>query len=147
MSKPDFVYVNYIRASREEVWKGLLEPEFTRQYWMHEQISDWKVGSSWEHVRLDEAKTPDIVGKVLESDHPNRLVLTWAQPKDADNPEKVSKVAFDLRPVEEWPNGPWTQLTLTHSDLEPGSEMEQSVSYGWPALMSGLKTLLETGKI
>ena len=43
MTKPDFAYAIYIRATREEVWNGLLEPEFTRQYWIHDNVSDWKV--------------------------------------------------------------------------------------------------------
>ncbi len=51
MSKPQFVYVIYIRATAEAVWKGLVDPELTRQYWMHENISDWKTGSAWTHKR------------------------------------------------------------------------------------------------
>lgn len=67
MSKPQFVYVIYIRATAEAVWKGLVDPELTRQYWMHENISDWKTGSAWTHKRTNEAGTVDIVGKVVES--------------------------------------------------------------------------------
>lgn len=143
MTKPEFVYVIYIKAAAEEVWKGLTDPKFTRVYWMHDNVSDWKPGSSWSHKRTDAAGTVDIVGRVLESDPPRRLVLSWAQPKDAERPEKTSRVMFELDP-QDWPGGPWVRLRVSHTDLEPDSEMFHSVSFGWPALMSGLKTLLES---
>ena len=96
MSKPQFVYVIYIRATREQVWNGLIDPAMTRQYWLHDNVSDWKTGSSWTHKRTDAACTVDIVGEVVESDPPRRLVLTWVQPKDARDPEKTSRVTFEL---------------------------------------------------
>ena len=142
MTKPQFVYVIYIRATADDVWSGLLDPEWTRKYWMHDNISDWKPGSPWTHKRTDPAGTVDIVGQVIESDRPRKLVLTWAQPADAGNPAKTSRVSFELAP-EEWPGGPWVRLTVAHTELEPDSDMFRSVSYGWPGLMSGMKTMLE----
>jgi uncharacterized protein YndB with AHSA1/START domain len=142
VTKPQFVYVIYIRATADEVWSGLIDPEWTRKYWMHDNVSDWKPGSPWSHKRTDAAGTVDITGQVIESDRPRRLVLTWAKPADAGNPAKTSRVSFDLAP-EEWPRGPWVRLTVAHTELEPDSEMFHSVSYGWPALMSSLKTMLE----
>ena len=142
MTKPQFVYVIYIRATADDVWSGLLDPEWTRKYWMHDNISDWKPGSPWTHKRTDPAGTVDIVGQVIESDRPRRLVLTWAKPADAGNPAKTSRVSFELAP-EEWPGGPWVRLTVAHTELEPDSDMFRSVSYGWPGLMSGMKTMLE----
>jgi uncharacterized protein YndB with AHSA1/START domain len=142
VTKPQFVYVIYIRATADEVWSGLLDPEWTRKYWMHDNVSDWKPGSPWSHKRTDAAGTVDIAGQVIESDRPRRLVLTWAKPADAGNPAKTSRVSFELAP-EEWPGGPWVRLTVAHTELEPDSEMFHSVSYGWPGLMSGLKTMLE----
>jgi uncharacterized protein YndB with AHSA1/START domain len=136
------VYVIYIRATADDVWSGLLDPEWTRKYWMHDNISDWKPGSPWTHKRTDPAGTVDIVGQVIESDRPRKLVLTWAQPADAGNPAKTSRVSFELAP-EEWPGGPWVRLTVAHTELEPDSDMFRSVSYGWPGLMSGMKTMLE----
>ena len=145
MSKARFDYILYIRADADRVWNGLVDVAFTRLYWLHENVSDWAVGSGWEHVRADGSGVVDIVGRVEESDWPRRLVLTWAQPEDETIPGRTSRVAFDLSP-EGWPNGPWTGLRITHSDLEPDSEMFRSISHGWPALLSGLKTLLETGE-
>jgi uncharacterized protein YndB with AHSA1/START domain len=143
MDRAQFTYVIYIKAPLEKVWGGLVDPEMTRQYWMHENVSDWKAGSPWTHRRTDAAGTVDIVGQVLASEPPRRLVLTWVPPKDAGDSAKTSQVSFDLAPVD-WPGGPWTSVRLAHTELEPRSEMLESISWGWPALLSGLKTLLET---
>ena len=144
MSKPDFVYTIYIRATREEVWKGLLEPEFTRQYWVHDNVSDWKVGSTWEHRRSDASEKLDIVGAVLENEPHEKLVVTWSRPEDKDNPARTSRVTFRLAD-EDWPGEPWTALTVEHTDFKDDAEMKESVSGGWPMVLSTLKTLLETG--
>jgi len=89
MSEPNFIYVTYIRATPERVWNGLLDAKFTRQYWAHENVSNWKPGSSWEHRRLDDERTLDLVGEVVESTPPRRLVLTWADPADKANRAKM----------------------------------------------------------
>lgn len=144
MSKPDFAYVIYIRATREEVWNGLLQPEFTRQYWVHDNVSDWKVGSTWEHRRSDGSEKLDIVGKVLESDPHRKLVFTWSRPGDVDNPERTSRVTVRLAD-QDWPGGPWTAVTLEHTGFQGDTEMQRGTSSGWPMVLSGLKTLLEAG--
>jgi len=144
MTKPDFAYAIYIRATREEVWNGFLEPEFTRQYWFHDNVSDWKAGSKWEHRRSDGSETVDIVGKVLESELHKRLVITWSRPADIDNPARISRVTVQLAD-QDWPGGPWTEVILEHTDFQDDTEMRESVSGGWPMVLSGLKTLLEAG--
>lgn len=141
MSEPNFIYVTYIRATPERVWNGLLDAKFTRQYWAHENVSNWKPGSSWEHRRLDDARTLDLVGEVVESAPPRRLVLTWADPADKANRAKHSRVTFELEPIEDM-----VRLTVTHEELGAGSEMLRKVSEGWPRVLSSLKSLLETGK-
>ena len=144
MKHATFVYTIYIRADADAVWRGLLEPEFTRHYWMHEHESDWEVGSPWTHRAIDGGPIR-IVGEVLESDRPNKLALSWTPPDKVDDPTETSKVTFEIAPQNAWPNGPWVALTVTHAELIEGSDMHTSVSWGWPALASGLKTLLETG--
>jgi uncharacterized protein YndB with AHSA1/START domain len=141
MTKSKFVYVTYISATPERVWKALLDREFTRQYWDCENVSDWQPGSAWEHRRPDEAGTLLTVGKVVESVPPHRLVLTWALPADAADPAKHSRVTFEIAPIDEM-----VRLTITHDELEAGSEMLQGITYGWPRVLSSLKTLLETGR-
>ncbi len=149
MDKPRFVYVTYIATTPEKVWQALVDSELTRRYWGgptaecggHEHISDWKPGSRWESRRGDAARTLAIVGRVLESTPPRRLVMTWARPHDADATEKHSRVTFDIEPQGER----LVRLTILHEDLDP--EMAEAISGGWPKVLSNLKTLLETGHV
>ena len=141
MGKTQFVYVTYIAATPERVFAALTDAEFTRQYWEAENVSDWHVGSVWEHRRTDASRTVAMVGKVLENAPPCRLVVTWAVPADAANPAKHSCVTFELEPVADM-----VRLTVTHAELEPDSEMLRGISHGWPRVLSSLKTLLETGR-
>jgi uncharacterized protein YndB with AHSA1/START domain len=139
--KATFVYVTYIAASPEMVWKALLDGEFTRQYWGHENVSEWTSGSSWEHRRGDAAGTVAILGEVLEARPPHRLVITWADPADRTRNDRHSRVTFDIEQVAEM-----VRLTVTHDDLEAGSGMERRITQGWPRVLSSLKSLLETGR-
>lgn len=138
---PDFVYVSYIAADIDRVWNGLIDPDMTRLYWGHTNESDWRVGSPWRHVNSDGSSSIDILGKVLEVEAPRRLVISWASPNDVTDEAKVSTVTFELTPL-----GPDTKLRMVHSGLELNSEMQGSVTDGWPAVVCNLKTLLETGK-
>ena len=141
MAESRFVYVTYIDSTPEKVWDALLDPEMTRRYWgRHRNASDWQAGSSWEHQDYDDAAVVDIVGKVVESEPPRRLVLTWAAPAEAGDPSKHSRVTFEIEPAYGS-----VRLTVTHDELEPDSEMLRGISFGWPAVLSSLKTLLETG--
>ena len=139
-NKSQFVYVTYISSSAEKVWNALMDPEMTRKYWGHLNVSDWKVGSPWKHEDSSTGETP-LVGKVVESTPPRRLVITWASPADAQNQEKHTRVTFEIES-----SGKATRLKATHDELEPGSEMERGITRGWPVVLSNLKTLLETGQ-
>ena len=142
MSRPSFIYVTYINSTPEKVWQALTDSAFTRKYWFnHRNASDWKVGSEWRHEEYDDASLVDIVGRVVESSPPRHLVLTWASPKDAKDPDKVSRVTFDIETY-----GDGVRLTVTHAELEPESAMLSGISRGWPLVLSSLKTLLETGE-
>src|SRR5262245_65120343 len=141
MSDARFDYAIYIRGTPEQVWHGLLDPRFTREYWAHENISDWKSGSRWEHRRIDDARTLHLVGQVIESNPPQRLVLTWAAPADEANRGNHSRVTFELEPIEDM-----VRLTITHEALVAGSEMLRKISAGWPRVLSSFKSQLETGK-
>jgi len=68
--------------------------------------------------------------------------LTWVRPFEADNEDKHSRVTFDIEP-----QGTVVCVTITHEDLEPGSEMHEGIVAGWPKVLSNLKTFLETGRI
>jgi uncharacterized protein YndB with AHSA1/START domain len=141
MSKSKHVYVMYIRTTAEKVWQAITEPKVTRQYWLNENVSDWKPGSKWEHRAGDDSGNVMLTGKVIESTPPRRLVITWADPADAANTDKHSRVSFDIQPIEDM-----VKLTVTHEDLEADSGMEQGIMEGWPRVLSSLKSFLETGK-
>jgi uncharacterized protein YndB with AHSA1/START domain len=92
MSKPSFVYVTYIRATAEKIWDAITDPAIAGQYWgggCHVNVSDWKVGSKWEHQRNDGSGVVDIVGTVAESNRPRRLVITWASPSQLRTQRKL----------------------------------------------------------
>jgi uncharacterized protein YndB with AHSA1/START domain len=139
MSKPDYIYVVYIQAPCEKIWDALIDPEMNKEYWgRHCNVSDWKVGSRWQHVDYDDRTEVRVAGTVIESDRPHRLVLSWARPEHLDDPDKVSKVTFTIE--EQFGS---SKLTVIHSDLD--TEMLKAISGGWPPILSSLKTLLETG--
>lgn len=131
----DFIYTTYIKSTPEKIWEAITTPEFTRQYTGHEYVSDWKKGSTWE-MRRNKDNSVNVTGKVIESAAPKRLVLGWAE---SDKPSDQSQVAFEIEPVDQM-----VRLTVTHSQLS--DYMGGRVSHGWPIVLSGLKTLLETDK-
>jgi uncharacterized protein YndB with AHSA1/START domain len=135
------VYVSYIATTAEKLWKALLDADMTAQYWQHENVSDWKPGSRWEHRESAGERKLRLVGKVVENTPPRRLVITWANPADEMKIEKHSRVTFDLEPERGV-----IKLTVTHDLLEPGSDMLKGISEGWPKVISSLKSFLESGK-
>lgn len=144
MSKAKFVYVTYINSTPEKVFNALTDPELTKLYWArHRNASDWKVGSEWRHEDYDDASLVDCVGEVIERTSPSRLVITWAAPSDKGNAAKTSRVTFLVEPS---PKMGAVRLTVTHDEIEPDSPMLHGISAGWPLVLSGLKTLLESGQ-
>jgi uncharacterized protein YndB with AHSA1/START domain/DNA-binding transcriptional ArsR family regulator len=156
VEKPTFVYVTYIKTTPEKLWQALTEPAFTVRYWRkHAFESDWAVGSPMTWIR-DGLRMEDPEQVVLESDPYRRLSYTWltftpefieavgfsdefiAQAKT----EPRSKVAFDLEPI-----GEMVKLTVVHDGFDQGSAVFESIGGGWPIVLSGLKSLLETGEV
>jgi uncharacterized protein YndB with AHSA1/START domain len=149
MKKPDYVYVSYIAATADKVWQAIVDPEVTRKYWgdasggcCRVNVSDWQPGSRWEHRRADPSAEVDIVGRVVESNPPRRLVITWARPSEIADESKHSRVSFDIEPYVDG----MVRLTVTHDELAHDPKMLESISGGWPKVLSNLKTLLETGR-
>jgi uncharacterized protein YndB with AHSA1/START domain len=137
MTKPDFIYTTYIKTTPEKLWTAITNPEFTRQYWGHDNVSDWKKGSEWKHIDRKNDHTK-IIGKVLESNPPKRLVLTWADPADkADD----SRVTFEIDAIEDM-----VRLNVIHGGFKDDSIMATRIVGGWPRVLSSLKTFLESGK-
>jgi uncharacterized protein YndB with AHSA1/START domain len=141
MDEAVFRYVTYIASTPEKVWSALMDVEMTTQYWKAENVSDWKPGSRWEHREPWKGGKTKLVGRVVEHVPPHRLVVTWAFPADEGNDEKHSRVTYEIESVKNI-----VRLTVTHDRLEPGSAMLEGITDGWPKVLAGLKTLLETGK-
>lgn len=137
--KPSFVYVTYIESTPERVWQALTDPDITAEYWGHRNVSDWQQGSRWGHVRLDGSGVEDVYGEVVEAVPPRRLVTTWFDPNGPED-QVPSRAAFDIQPYQGI-----VRLTVTHTDL-PDDQAHRDVSGGWAAVLSNLKSLLETGK-
>jgi uncharacterized protein YndB with AHSA1/START domain len=141
MSNPEFVYVTYIDTTPDTLWRALTKAEFTRQYWMGNRVeSDWKEGSPIT-FRRDDGKTPTITGKILRYNPPHELSYTWVFPGEHKPKEEPSRVTFKLERTDNV-----VKLTVIHDRFAPGSTLIASVSDGWPAVLSSLKSLLENGK-
>lgn len=138
---PAYVYVTYIRASAEQVWQALTDADLTTRYWGHANVSDWQPGSAWEHRRADGSGHVDVVGRVIETDPPARLVITFDDAPDAESPREPSVVTFLVEPHHDI-----VRLTVTHENL-PNQAMLNGISAGWPAVLANLKSLLETGDV
>lgn len=136
---PAYVYVTYIRASSEQVWRALTDADLTARYWGHANVSDWRPGSRWEHRRADESGIVDVDGTVIESEAPTRLVITFGAP--GDSADDQSLVTFLVEPHDDI-----VRLTVTHERLAD-ERARGEIAHGWPAVLANLKSLLETGEV
>lgn len=141
MNAPKHVYEVYIRTTPERLWQAITDPAFTSQFFYRNSVrSTWKVGDTVEHLSPEGAVM--LSGKVVEFDPPKKLVHTFVAVHDAEQAkEKPSRVSWTIEP-----RGETCLLTLVHDDFEAGSKTAESVRLGWNPVLSGLKTLLETGK-
>ena len=138
------VYQIFIRATPEEIWEAITKPEFTARYF-HGSVVD----STFEPGAPYQSWSPDrsqlwVDGEILESDPPRRLQHTWRSLYDPEMAgEPHSRVTWEIEPKE---NGV-SLLTAVHDRLEDSPRTATSVSgTGWMHVLSGLKTLLETGQ-
>ena len=141
MKKDQFVYVTYIRTTPEKLWKALIEPEFTRQFWCNTtQESEWKPGATWKILMPDGAVADS--GEVVEIDPHRRLVLKWRNEFRPElKAEGYSRLTYQLEP-----EGKSVKLTVIHEMEKERSKFIEAVSSGWPHILASLKSLLETGE-
>lgn len=140
---PRQVYQVYIRATPEQIWDAITKPEFTAQYFFGSRVeTDGKTGSAIRHYAPDgQALWGDEL--IIESDPPRRLVHGWRSLYNAEfAAEPPSRVTWEIDPQP----GGITRLTVVHDQLEQSPKTAASVSGGWMFVISGLKTLLETGR-
>jgi len=136
-----FVYVTYIRTTPEQLWRALIEPDFTRKYWAETwQESEWKPGASWR-IMLPDGRVADS-GEILEMEPQRRLVVSWRNEfKPELYKEGYSRATFELEQ-----QGESVKLTVIHEIEKTGSKFIEAVSGGWPLILASLKSLLETGE-
>jgi len=135
------VFITYIKASKEKIWDALTNGELTRHYYYDSVLrTDLKVGSKIEYVIKDETGKERIAvtGEILELEPNSRLSHSFLFPQNRD---PLSRVTFELEEVDNL-----VKLTVIHDQFEKETETYRSVSQGWPLILSGLKTYLETGK-
>ncbi|HEX5095040.1 MAG TPA: SRPBCC domain-containing protein, partial [Acidimicrobiia bacterium] len=135
------VFEIYIRTTPERLWEAITNPETRRKYNFGVGAeSDWKQGSTIKMVHPQGGLELGD-GKVLEVDPPRRLVHTMtALWSDEVKAEGESRVTWEIEPV-----GDSCRLLLTHDELREGANDE--LYGGWPMILSGLKTWLETGEL
>ena len=136
------VYSVFIRATPEQVWEGITKPEFTMRYFYGSIIdSTFEPGATYLGWSSDR-KQQYVDGEVLESDPPRLLRHTWRALYDEETAAEVhSRVSWEIVPQD----GGVTKLTVVHDQLEASPKTALNVAGGWPFVLSGLKTLLETG--
>jgi len=140
--RPAIVYTIYIASTPEKVWQALTSAEFSRKYFSGNSVEvDLKVGGAFV------VRTPDgadhISGKVIECEPSRKLTVTF----NVNWPALVEKLGPTLVTYEIEPAGDVTKLTLLQSHDRPLSDDVLSGGRaGWPAILSSLKSLLETGQ-
>jgi uncharacterized protein YndB with AHSA1/START domain len=134
------VFEVFIKTSPERLWEAITDPEMRAKYSFGVRTeSEWTPGSSYK------ASVPEVIeiaeGENVEVDAPRRLVQTFtALWSDDVKSEGASRVTWEIEPVGD----DSCRLTVTHDQLKPGANGE--LYGGWPQILSGLKTLLESGE-
>jgi uncharacterized protein YndB with AHSA1/START domain len=134
------VFEIYIKTTPERLWEAITNTDLRRQYTFGVGVvSDWTPGSRYEAVHPG-APEPISAGENLEVDPPRRLVQSFnALWSDDVKAEGTSRVTWEIEPIADS-----CRLTVTHDQLRDGANGE--IYGGWPQILSGLKTLLETGE-
>ena len=151
MEKTEFVYATFIRTTPEKLWEALTSGEFSKKYWFGFRIEVEQTAGGTVRILPPRGMEEhgDHAGKVLVCEPLRKLVYTW-NPKDRPELAKkrngLSRVTYELKPM-----GAQVKLRLIHEnllpeDLERDPNTFRGINNGWPAVLSSLKSLLETGE-
>jgi len=133
------VYSVFIKATPERIWEAITTPEFSAKYFFGARLT--VTADAYESVDGDGNEL--VRGNVIEFDPPNKLVQTWRAMYDPETAaEDDSRVSWEI----EAQDGGYSKLTVVHDQLEGAPKTATSVAGGWMFVLSGLKTLLETGQ-
>jgi uncharacterized protein YndB with AHSA1/START domain len=147
----EFVYATYIRTTPEKLWEALTNGDFSEKYWMGFRIElELKAGGK---VRIVPPKNPEVfgdhAGKVLVCEPPRKLTYTFVMkdtPEVAKKRVSPSRVTYELTPMGEQVKLRVIHENLLPEDVEKDPTTFRGINNGWPAVMSSLKSLLETGE-
>jgi uncharacterized protein YndB with AHSA1/START domain len=141
-TQPAFVHEVYIRTTAERLWQALTDPLMTERYYYGSRVrcDDWRAGQPYTYLGPGEVEL--IAGEIVDADPPHRLVMSFSArwlPELVD--DRPSRVAFEITPV-----GETCKLTVVHDGFDAETATLREVRGGWPWIVSGLKSLLETGE-
>ncbi|MDH6287806.1 SRPBCC family protein [Rhodococcus opacus] len=152
------IYAVYIKATPEAIWDAITKPEWSQQYGYGGLVDyDLRAGGAFRSRADDAMKeypgVPDVIvdGEVIESDPPKKLVQTWRMLMDADNVEGFTTLTYEIVPSS---RPGVAKLTVTHdltnapdlAEMVAGRRESEGAGGGWNEVLSGMKTLLETGQ-
>jgi uncharacterized protein YndB with AHSA1/START domain/DNA-binding transcriptional ArsR family regulator len=142
MTRPAFVHEVFIRTTAERLWQALTDPMMTERYYYGGRVhcDDWRAGQPYAYLGPGDVEL--IKGEVVEADAPQRLVMSFSalwDPGLAGDPP--SRLTFEITPA-----GETCKLTVVHDGFEAETATLREVRGGWPWIVSGLKSLLETGE-
>jgi len=139
MTSESTIYVTYIAAPAAKVWEALTSSAFTKLYFFGRSAeSQWRTNDPWL-LRTPDGRV-DVFGEVLESDPPHKLSLSWKMGADPSLPASI--VTYDIEAI----GADVVRLTMTEAHPTPiAAALLEGGRRGWPMILSGLKSLLETG--
>ena len=123
------------------MWEAITKPEFTKQYFYGTEFrADLKSGAKFGYFMNDKngKEIQPVYGEIIEVEQYKKLVHTFDKP---DSDDKPTRVTYEIEEVDQM-----IKLTLLHDKFEYETETYNSVKNGWPFILSGLKTFLETGE-
>jgi uncharacterized protein YndB with AHSA1/START domain len=138
------VYRLFIKATPEAIWDAITKPEWTERYFHGTRVDhELRPGGAFRSYAGD-GDSMVVDGEVLEVDPPRKFVHTWRALYDPEmGAEEPSRVTWEIEPQE----GGFSLLTVVHDRLEASPKTAEGVSgAGWMMVLSGLKTVLETGE-
>jgi uncharacterized protein YndB with AHSA1/START domain len=150
------VYQVFIKATPQAIWDAITRPEWTERYGYRARSEyDLRPGGAYLSVASDEMRAMGMAeqlveGEVIEADPPRRLVQTWRMLMDPElQAEGFTRLTHEIEPIE----GGATKLTVIHelenapklAAMVGGEHEAEGAGGGWSWVLSGLKTVLETG--
>lgn len=132
----------YIKTPPEKLWQALTDGSATKEYYFGTEVrSDWKKGSPMQYIRPDGELMID--GSIIEIEPKRRLVSSFIPLWSPDLKEKqnISQTTFEIEQA-----GDSCKLRLIHDEIIPEGDIVDEVFEGWSQILSGLKTLLDTGE-